>query len=203
MTRHLAKLFEMLWYASMGLFLGLHAGTILAVVETFDSSRKIDATPGLVPYADPQFAQTHNEIVAGFIAQNMFKNGGVVALVLLGVAVLARVAYTLISGYCNARKTGSRTIGSIRACSLILCAGLMVYGAGHMMQMNRDWPGLYETDADPATLEQRRAEFDKAHKTSERVVGAAWFLGALALVSSPWCRRLRDPSPEPESNGQS
>ncbi len=192
MTRHLARLLEMLWYASMGLFLGLNAGTILGVVEAFDSSRKVDASPGLAPYNDPRFAETANEVVAGFMAQNMFKNAGAVALVLLGVAVLARVAYPLLPGYCQAKKTGSRKIGAVRAIAMILCANLMIFGAIHMNRMNAEWPLLYETDAPQATLDQRRAKFDADHKTSERMVGTAWFAGALALVVTPWCRRLAD-----------
>ncbi|MGB0767751.1 MAG: hypothetical protein ACPGYV_08565 [Phycisphaeraceae bacterium] len=197
MTYHFAKLLDALWYASLGLFLGLHAGTILAVVEGFDSSRKIDATPGLAPYSDPRFAETANEIVAGFVAQNIFKNNGSVALVLLGVALLARIAYPLLPGYCRATKIGSRRLGFLRAASLILCASLMAYGSANMLAMNEAWPTLYEPNQDPGVLEERRAVFDAQHKISERVVGGAWFVGAFALVVSPWCRRLADEPTQP------
>ncbi|MFK7789474.1 MAG: hypothetical protein AB8C95_08315 [Phycisphaeraceae bacterium] len=198
MTRHLAKLLDMIWYASIGLFLGLHAGTILAVVETFDSSRKIDATPGLMPYADPHFADTHNEIVAGFIAQNVFKNGGVVVLVLLGVALLSRFAYPLLVKLSRVNTVGSIRLGRARLLAMMLCAGFMAYGTQNMMQMNQDWPKLYHLKGD---LAERRADFDARHKISERVVGGAWFVGAFALVISPWCRRIAD-SPLQSGDGK-
>ena len=194
MTRHLAKALDAIWYLSMGLFLGLHAGTILAVVEAFDSSRKIDAVPGLMPYADDSFAQTHNEIVAGFIAQNVFKNNGTVAIVLLGIALLARFATPLLFKFSKANTVGSTGLARTRLLAATLCVALMIYGAQNTMQMNRDWPGLYALKGDPATLAERRAEFDAAHKISERVVGSAWFIGAFTLAISPWCRRLRDES---------
>jgi len=194
MTRHLAKLLDTIWYASMGLFLGLHAGTILAVVETFDSSRKIDASPGLAPYADPRFAETHNEIVAGFIAQNMFKNGGVVLLVLLGIALLSR----LLGGFVLLTRAdaaaGSKKASTVRWVVLIFCVLCMAKGTSLMVQMNGLWPKLYDTSASEATLVMRRDAFDAMHKTSERIVGTAWFAGALTLVISPWCRRLADPT---------
>lgn len=192
MIRHLAKLLEMLWYAAMGLFLGLHAGTILGVVEGFDSSRKIDATPGLMPYADDRFAETANEVVAGFIAQNIFKNNGSVALVLIGVALLVRIGHPILMLLTRRVTTGSITLSGLRFAAVVISCTLMLVGAKHMLQMNEDWPALYEVDADQAALDQRRAAFDADHKTSERVVGVAWFVGAFALMISPWCRRLAD-----------
>lgn len=192
MTRHLVKLLEMLWYTSMGLFLGLHAGTILAVVEVFDSSRKVDAQPGLAPYSDPRFIETANEVVAGFMAQNMFKNAGVVALILLSIAVVVRFIYPFAVAIAGNVWAGSAKLSNLRLTATLICAALMLVGAQHMQQMKADWPKLYETDAEQAVLDERRAAFDSDHKMSERVVGAAWFVGALALVISPWCRRLAD-----------
>lgn len=192
MTRHLAKLLEMLWYTSIGLFLGLHAGTILAVVETFDSSRKIDATPSLMPYADAQFAETHNEVVAGFIAQNIFKNNGSVALILLGIALIALIAYPLLIKLSGVAAIGNRVISMLRTGLLLVCVVLMLVGASHMTNMNKKWPSLYELDAPQGQLDKRRAAFDASHRTSESLVGSAWFLAALALVISPWCRRVAD-----------
>lgn len=201
MTRQLDKLFDMLWYTSIGLFLGLHAGTILAVVETFDSSRKIDATPGLAPYSEAQFEPGHNELVAGFIAQNMFKNGGVVLLVLLGVALLSRI----LGGFVQMTRidiaTGSKKLSTLRWAALLFCVLCMAKGTSLMMEMNSLWPTLYDTTATEATLTLRRDAFDAMHKTSERVVGAAWFAGAIALVISPWCRRLSD-SPLQSRDGE-
>jgi hypothetical protein len=192
MTRHLVKLLEMLWITSMGLFLGLHAGTILAVVETFDSSRKVNATPGQTPYADPRFAENANEVVAGFMAQNMFKNAGVVALILLGVAIVSRYVHPFFVAMAGNVWVGNKKLSHVRFLAVTTCTLLMLAGANNMMQMNREWPGLYEVDADQEVLDARRDKFDAAHKTSERLVGTAWFAGALALVISPWCRRIAD-----------
>ena len=192
MTRHLAKLLDTLWYASMGLFLGLNAGTILGVVEAFDSSRKIDAAPGLLPYADPRFAETANEVVAGFMAQNIFKNNGSVALVLIGIALLVRISYPILTRLTRSALTGSLTLSRLRFIAVIVTCVLMLVGAKHMLQMNEDWPTLYEINAEQDVLDERRAAFDASHKTSERVVGGAWFVGAFSLVISPWCRRITD-----------
>ena len=192
MTRQIAKFFEMLWYTSIGLFLGLHAGTILAVVEAFDSARKVDATPGLAPYSDPSFAETANEVVAGFMAQNMFKNGGVVLLVLLGVALIARLLGGFILLTRSDAAAGSKKISTVRWVALIFCVLCMAKGTGLMAEMNSLWPTLYDTSASEATLVARRDAFDSMHQNSERIVGAAWFAGALALVVSPWCRRIAD-----------
>lgn len=191
MTRHSAKLLEMLWYTSMGLFLGLNAGTILAVVETFDSSRKIDATPGLMPYADARFAETHNEVVAGFIAQNMFKNGGAVALVLLAIALLCRIAYPALAHLSRSATTGSLNLSRMRLVLFVVVVGLIGVGANQMQFMNRTWPHLYDKET-REVLDARREAFDTAHQKSERAVGGAWFAGAFALVISPWCRRIAD-----------
>lgn len=176
----------------MGLFLGVTAATVLAVVETFDSSRKINATSADPPYSDPRFAETANELVAGFIGQNLFLVGGTVAMVLLGIASLSRVAHPLLPGYRNALKSGSRKVSLIRVIALCLCVSLMLIGAVNMKQMRASWPDLYDTAASQAELDQRRADFEQAHKTSERVVGTAWFLGLLSLGLSPWCRRIAD-----------
>lgn len=203
MTRHLSKLFDMLWYASAGLFLGLNAGTILGVVEAFDSSRKIDATPGLMPYADERFAETANEVVAGFMAQNIFKNNGSVALVLIGIALLTRIGYPVLIKLTRSAATGSLTLSRLRFLAVIISCALMLVGAKNMLQMNEDWPALYEIEAEQAVLDERRAAFDTAHKTSERVVGGAWFVGAFALIVSPWCRRIADEPTQTETSSVS
>lgn len=192
MTRHAAKLFEMLWYAAMGLFLGLQAGTVLAVVEAFDSARKVDAKPGLSPYNDPRFAETANEVVAGFMAQNMFKNAGVAILILVGIALLSSIAYTMTVWLSGHATTGSMLLSRVRFVGLLACVGLMLYGTKQMQVMNESWPTLYELGAEQATLDVRRKSFDIAHDLSERVVRLAWFMGALALAISPWCRRPAD-----------
>lgn len=199
MTRHLVKSCEMLWYTSLGLFLGLQAGTILAVVEAFDSSRKVDASPGLSPYNDPLFVETANEVVAGFMAQNMFKNGGMVVLVLLGIAVLSRFAYPFLVAMAGGVQAGSHKLSGLQLTAIILCAVLMLAGTKQMLDMNRDWPGLYDLQVDQDTRQARRTDFDAAHKTSERFVGIAWFAGAFALVVSPWCQRHADESSATDS----
>ena len=201
MSGHLAKALDAIWMISMGLFLGVAATTVLAVVETFDSSRKIDANPGLAPYSDPRFSPQANEVVAGFIGQNLFLVCGTVSLILLGIAVLARAAYRLSPGYCKARKTGSRIVGFISFVALLLCIQFMAIGAFNMKQMRTSWPDLYDTSANQTELDQRRDAFERLHKTSERVVGSAWFLGLLSLSLSPWRRRIID-SPLQSGDGK-
>jgi hypothetical protein len=194
MINQLIRLLNLLWTTSMGLFLGLTAGTILAVVETFDSSRKINASPGTEPYADPRFSETANEVVAGFIAQNLFLVGGSVALVLLGIALLTRIISPILVAMNSRNRVGSINLSRLRLLGVIICAGLMLAGARNMMQMREAWPGLYEAEVAQVELDDRRAAFDLSHKMSERVVGGAWFVGLASLLISPWCIRLSDPT---------
>ncbi|MEM6507780.1 MAG: hypothetical protein AAF711_20280 [Planctomycetota bacterium] len=192
MVKHLAKLIELIWYVAMGLFLGMSAGTILAVVETFDSSRKVDARPGQPPFANELFSESSNEIVAGYIAQNLFLVGGVVSLCLLGLAVLSRVLCPIAARLATSNHIGSALLSGIRLGLLAVCVVLMLVGGNRLWEMRQSYPMLYEAEAGQAVLEERRSAFETSYDLSRHAVRGAWFTGLITLLISPWCRRLTD-----------
>jgi|GEM_PF-2400924 len=189
MTRHLAKLLDAIWYLSMGLFLGLSGGLVLSVILTFRGARVMQVTPGTSPYNDPRFTTHFPEAVAGAIGQDLFWVGGIALLILLGLALLVHVLHGLILMARLDSADGSKRCSRLRSIALVFSILCMLKGASVTIDMNTAWPGLYDLSATDAQLDQRREQFEKMHKLSEKIVMAAW-LGALgALVISPWCRR--------------
>ncbi|MFN3166883.1 MAG: hypothetical protein ACE37H_07450 [Phycisphaeraceae bacterium] len=191
---HLARLFEMLWYLFMGLFLGLAGGLVLAVILTFRRTREMQASPGVEPYSDPMFAEHHHDAVAGAIGQDLFMVGGTAAAVLLGLAVVARLANGAAMMVQHQGVAGSKSISALRWLALMACVVLMLTVASITLNINTSWPGLYDTSASEPTLADRREAFDNAHNRSERVATAAWLCGLLAFAVSPWCLRPADVS---------
>ena len=197
---HAAKLLDAIWMISMGLFLGLTGAMVLSVILTFRGSRKIDASPGIEPFNDPRFAEYANEAVAGYIGQDLFMVGGTVALVLLGLAVLAHSLRTRII-WRLMRMTwrrdhipiiGSRRASGLRSAGLFLCIACMFICTQTTRDMNRDWPSLYDTKTSEARLSERRKSFDRDHRINEDFAKWAWIGGFIALAISPWCRRVAD-----------
>jgi hypothetical protein len=191
-TTHLSKVFDMLWTVCMGLFLGLTAGMVVAVILTFKGARKMQAVPDALPYSDPRFAAHHSEAVAGAIGQDLFVIGGTIALVLLGLAMLARLAGGFVLWTRIDSSEGSKKASALRWLALVFCILCMIKGASLTADMNAAWPGLYELSATDAQLDQRRVDFDDMHQLSERIVGAAWLGALLALAITPWCQRPAD-----------
>lgn len=191
-TTHLSKAADTLWTVCMGLFLGLTAGMVVGVILTFKGARKMQAVPEAAPYSDPRFAAHHSDAVAGAIGQDLFVVGGTIALVLLGLALLARLAggFVLLTRINSAE--GSKKASVLRWVALIFCILCMIKGASITTDMNAAWPGLYDLSATDAQLDQRRIDFDNMHQLSEKVVGAAWLGALLALAITPWCRRPAD-----------
>lgn len=196
-----ARAFDALWTIGMGLFLGLCGGLVLAVILAFKGTRELEAVPGIAPYNNAQFATHHADAIAGYIGQDLFVIGGSAALVLLGLALLARIGNALFMMVQHRPTTGSATLGKLRMIALVFCILCMVKGASLTVQMNNVWPGLYDTKASESTIETRRAAFQSLHKKSERFVGAAWLGGLFALSVSPWCRRPAD-SPLQSADGK-
>lgn len=189
----IARALDALWLVAMGLFLGLTGGMVLSVILTFRGAREIDASPGVEPFNDPRFAAYANDAVAGYIGQDLFMVGGVVALGLLGLAVLSRLLHGLLLKVGKRqRTTGSPGLSTVRGALLCLCLGLILLAGQVMVQINADWPGLYDLGADQPTRKVRRAMFERAHQNSERLVGTAWVCGLLALAITPWCQRVAD-----------
>lgn len=184
---HLVKLLRSIWTLAMGGFLGLTGGLVVAVILAFKGARELAATPGVAPYTDPRFAAHGSDAVAGFIGQQLFAVGGVAALVLLGVAVLALNGL----GVCKRLwppTSGSKKADGLRLFAVVGAVVFMLSGAAVTLKINDRWPGLYDTSATETEIADRRAAFDQLHKRSERVVTIAWLCGALALGVSPWCR---------------
>lgn len=192
MTRHLAKLLEAIWYVCMGLYLGLTGGLVLSVILTFRGAREIDASPGVKPFSDPKFAEYHNDAVAGYIGQDLFMVGGKVALVLLGIAVLARVSHCIVSRLGRLTLLGSKLCSGFRDTALIGAVIFMAMGAYITMMMNDMWPELYDVNDVTMAETYTRPIFEQLHQLSERWVGIAWLCSLLALSLSPWCRRVAD-----------
>jgi len=200
MKRHLCKLLDAIWTISMGLFLGLTAGLVLAVILTFRGTRLIDASPGVEPYDNPVFAGHHNDAVAGYIGQSLFMVGGSVALVLLGIALIARIATWCLAKFTQQQVTGVHVLSIARSLLLGFCVVCMIITASVAIDMNDQWPGLYDTAASDKQLIQRRDIFDHAHQYSEKMASYAWFSGLIAFAVSPWCRRLADEPTECKSD---
>lgn len=192
MTTHLAKLLDAIWYISMGLFLGLTGGLVIAVILTFKAARMIQATPQAAPYNDARFETHHSDAVAGAIGQDLFMVGGTIALGLLGLALLARLAggFVLMTRIDSAQ--GSKKALMLRWVALLFCILCMIKGASLTVDMNAAWPGLYDLSATDTQLTQRRSDFDAMHQLSEKIVGAAWLSALLALALTPWCQRVAD-----------
>lgn len=201
MTRHLAKLLDAIWTLSMGLFLGLTGGMVLAVIITFRGAREIDATPGAEPYSDPMFAQYHNDAVAGYIGQYLFGVVGFIAIVMLFIAMICIFGKNVAIRFTKTGSAGSVALNVARGLLVVLCFILMFYSGSISESMAKDWPGLYDEQAKVTELNARRDAFDQLHKRSEQITSTAWLAGFLALVISPWCLRIAD---EPsESNSES
>jgi len=190
MTRHLAKALDAIWYISMGLFLGLTGGLVLSVILTFRGAREIDATPGVEPFSDPRFAEYHNDAVAGYIGQALFAVGGTAAIILLMIAVIARIGYSERAR--RVARVGSRRASVIRFVALVICFASFAYGGTIADKMNSDWPDIYDPETSEAELVTRREAFEENHQASERVIRISWLSGFLALAISPWCRRIAD-----------
>lgn len=185
MIHHLSKALNALWSLTMGGFLGLAGGLVLAVILAFKSAREMQARPGVAPYSDPMFSAYGSDAVAGHLGQKLFAVGGIAALTLLGLAVLTLVLRGLLLR--KRATTGSRRVGWWRVVALSGAVCWMGAGATVTLQINERWPGLYDTSASRDELETRRAAFDQLHSRSERFVTIAWLCGALALGLSPWC----------------
>lgn len=185
----------------MGLFLGLTGGMVLSVIITFRGARAIDASPGVEPFSDPQFAEYHNDAVAGYIGQDLFMVGGTVALVLLGVAVATLITNWALRKLNKQMATGARLASVARSLLLVFCLLCMIIAASITVDMNNEWPALYDQHASDKQLVHRRDTFDYAHKRSEKFASYAWLSGFLALTLSPWCRRIADaPVKEPKES---
>jgi hypothetical protein len=203
MTRHLAKALDAIWYLSMGLFLGLTGGLVLSVILTFRGARELDASPGVEPYRDPKFAEYHNDVVAGYIGQDLFMVGGTVALVLLGIAALSRLGHFLVLVKRPGQIAGSSGFSLLRGIALFACITLMLGTASITRSMNAAWPDLYDTAADQNHLRELRKSFAASHQISESISRYAWLCGFAALAISPWCRRIADlPDKESEESQQ-
>lgn len=192
MTRHLAKLFDAIWYLSMGLFLGLTAGIVLSVIMTFKGARAIDAEPGTAPFNDPRFAEYHNEAVAGYIGQDLFAVGLKFAGICLLTAIAIRIAFSTTRLLGRTLDTGSTSASKFRNLALFICLFAFSFSQDTAMTMNADWPGLYDLAASQEELTQRREAFEQSHQESERITTIAWFCGLIALGISPWCQRVAD-----------
>ena len=189
-TRTLSRALDTVWYVSMGLFLGLTAGLVLAVILTFRGARAIDATPGVEPFSDPRFAEYHNDAVAGYIGQSLFMVGGTAAVVLLGVALVTYEGRNFVL-----RKQvviENKICRWLQATGLTFCVLLMGLCAVLTYKMNADWPPLYESTASQGEREDRRERFEEMHRHSEKLASTAWLCGLIALAVSPWCRRIAD-----------
>lgn len=200
MTRQLAKLFDTIWTLSMGLFLGLTAGLVLAVILAFKGTRALHAKPQVGPYDDPRFAAHYSDAVAGYIGQDLFMIGGTVALVLLGTALLAWIGGGLVLMTRLDSARGSKRVSQLRSLALVFVVLCMIKSASLTRDMNKAWPGLYDASASEAQITTRRTDFEAMHKRSEEIVGAAWLAGLLSLAISPWCQRLADTPAEPTPN---
>lgn len=182
----------------MGLFLGLTGGLVLSVILTFRGARAIDATPGAEPFSDPMFAEYHNDAVAGYIGQDLFMVGGSVALVLLGIAFMTRIIHFLTLR--KVKCAGKNYYQWIQLVAIVCCVLIMSSSASNTVYMNKFWPMLYDTQATIEALNDRRSIFENLHAGSERMTTTAWLCGLVALVISPWCRRVADEPSETESN---
>ncbi len=187
-----ARLFDALWTLFMGLFLGLTLGLVLAVILTFRGAKAVSATPGTFPFSDPRFTAHHSDAVAGYIGQNLFMVGGSVALVFLGLSLVARIGNGLFMMMKHRSTTGSNKMSQLRWVALLFCTLCMVKAASLTRDMNAAWPGLYDIKATDAQIQSRRDAFENMHKLSEKIVMAAWLGGLGALLVSPWCRHLAD-----------
>lgn len=198
MTRHLSKLLDATWYICMGLFLGLNAGLVLAVIFTFRGARFMEATPGLSPFDDPRFSAYHSDAVAGHIGQNLFTYGGLIAQSMLWLAAAAWFAHSLVVAKHAGAITGIQWASRVRFIALLGCCLLMLWAGILTKTMNNSWTDLYDTTASDTALAERRDAFDALHHRSERVTTSAWLCGLVALSISPWCRR---PSEVPLQSG--
>ena len=188
MIRHLSKLLDMIWYLSMGLFLGLTGGLVLAVILTFRGAREINAKPGVEPYSDPMFAEYHNAAVAGYIGQDLFMVGGKVALILFAVAFLARITLYVMDIFTRGPKKRWSMDPVWGSCMGVAIVSLALT-AKTTVEMNEYWPSIYDQTISVEESQYRRAQFDTAHHRSEKWMRAAWIFSFVALTVSPWSRR--------------
>lgn len=188
MTRHAAKLLDMLWYASMGLFLGLTGGMVLSVILTFRGSREVDASPGAEPFNDPKFAEYHNDAVAGYIGQDLFMVGGTMAMILFAIAFLARAALYVLD--CISRgPMKKRSMESVQGCCLGCAIVYLFLASLSTIELNKSWPNMYDPNASQSELLMLRSNFHSAHGHSEARMRLAWGFSFVALLVSPWSRR--------------
>ncbi|MEM6507781.1 MAG: hypothetical protein AAF711_20285 [Planctomycetota bacterium] len=192
----LGKILEAGWLIGMGLFLGLSAGLVMALASTFHTAQRLEASPGVQPYADERFAQYHDRIVAGLNAQQMFGVIGVAALVLLGIATVALILRYLTSRHASAY-VGSRLTSRVRAVALTLCLLAMFVASVMSYGLNQDWYGLYDLNASDTVLIERRSSFDARHGVADKIGGLAWLSGLAAFAVTPWCRKPAEPASNP------
>jgi len=198
---NLFRLLDALWTLAMGLFLGLAGGLVFAVILAFRGSRHMQASPGLSPYADSRFANYHADAVAGYIGQKLFMVGGSAALILLTLAVLARLINFGLTAV-SREVTGSFRLSIFQLFLLAVCVLSFVSTAVRTVDMNASWPGLYDTQASDTQLAERRSDFELQHKQSEHYMRVAWLAGFVALAVSPWCEQRRSTPRQPRHRGE-
>lgn len=185
---HLTRLLDAIWNLAMGLFLGLSAGAVVAVILAFQTTRSetVLAKPRAMPYADPRFELDWPGYVAGAIGNRLFSVVGVLVLILVGVALLAMIGRILIAIRAESGRH-HKPAWAVRILAMLILTVALALASQNVLAMNDAWPTLYDPVATDAQLLSARHHFESLHQKSERYVGTAWLAGALALLITPWC----------------
>lgn len=196
---HLTRALDAIWNLALGLFLGLTAGAVVAVILAFQTTRAdtVLAKPRARPYADPRFEADWPGYVAGAIGNRLFTVVGIMVLILAGLALISMLLRLALAGRDRAASISKPAwVGRILAMTVLSVA--LALAARNVQAMNTAWPKLYDPAASDAQLRGARDHFESLHQKSERYVGTAWLAGAAALLITPWCFTAKAP---PEHDG--
>ncbi|MFG0259132.1 MAG: hypothetical protein ACF8LK_02175 [Phycisphaerales bacterium JB041] len=169
-----------------GVAFGVVAMTGVVAAVVFPTVR--DLGPVLPDHAT--YTGPHWSLVAGVVAEGVFRIGFVVVGAALGGALLSVIALAV--------QRGERRLPVVRLALLVVTLGLFLTHAA-WLQPRMDRAATEYRDAaglgDNAAASEAKARFDAMHPTASKLIGATTIAAPLLFVGSAWAATQSGASP--------
>jgi hypothetical protein len=174
------------YWLGLGTWFGAMLMLVIAAAVTFKTVRAHQPTIGVAPYNDPMLAEHHSSILAGGIVGNVLRALSTLQIICAVIVVTAVVLQCTVF----ADRLAGPVWGAANLLRIALIAVPIVVVAVDRLHITPTvWQHravMYDPGQPAESRAQARAGFDRYHKLSERVVGAAMFMLAAAVLVSPF-----------------
>lgn len=181
----IARVASSLLVVCAGIAFGVVAMTGVVAAVVFPTVR--DLGPVLPDHAS--YTGPHWSLVAGVIAESVFRIGFVV----VGVALVGALLGVLVL----AVRRGERRLPVVRLGLVTVTLGLFLTHAGWLQPRMNDAASEYRDAAiagDNTVASEAKSRFDSMHPTASRLIAATTIAALLLFVSSAWAATERGAS---------